>query len=54
VPPDQVAEVARREGATPFDVEGVELGHRDGRCSFESILLKYELDRDPALAIVGS
>jgi len=53
VPPDQVAEVARREGATPFDVEGVELGHRDGRCSFESILLKYELDRDPALAIVG-
>jgi len=32
-----------------YDVEGVELGHVDGRCSFESILLKYSLD-DPALA----
>ena len=34
--------------ATPFDMRGVELGHRDGRCSFESILARYELD-DPAL-----
>jgi hypothetical protein len=29
-------------------VGGVELGHVDGRCSFESILLKYGL-KDPAL-----
>jgi len=43
-----VTEVARDTGAIPFDVEGVELGHVDGRCSFESILLRYELD-DPAL-----
>lgn len=49
VAPDRVAEVAAREGAIPFDVEGVELGHVDGRCSFESILLKYGLT-DPALA----
>jgi hypothetical protein len=48
VAPDQVAAVAAREGAIPFDVEGVELGHVDGRCSFESILLKYGLT-DPAL-----
>ena len=45
---DQVAAVAAREGAIPFDVEGVELGHVDGRCSFESILLKHGLT-DPAL-----
>src|SRR4029077_15374845 len=32
----------------PYDVGGVELGHVDGRCSFESILLKYGL-QDPAL-----
>ena len=32
----------------PFDMTGVELGHREGRCSFESILLKYRLS-DPAL-----
>src|SRR6266704_136333 len=27
VPTDQVMEVAQREGATPFDVANVELGH---------------------------
>ena len=44
----EVERVAKIEGAIPFDIPGVELGHVDGRCSFESILLKYEL-RDPAL-----
>ena len=43
-----VPAVAEREGAIPYDVAGVELGHVDGRCSFESIILKYGLD-DPAL-----
>ena len=32
----------------PYDVKNVELGHVDGRCSFESIMVKYELN-DPAL-----
>ena len=45
---DDVSRVAREEGAEPFDVEGAELGHVDGRCSFESILVRYGL-RDPAL-----
>jgi hypothetical protein len=44
----QVAKMAKASGAIPFDAEGVELGHKDGRCSFESILLKYQL-KDPAL-----
>lgn len=35
-------------GGTPFDMRGAELGHHEGRCSFESLLLKYRLD-DPAL-----
>lgn len=39
-------------GATPFDMRGVELGHRDGRCSFESILVQYKLD-DLALDRIG-
>src|SRR5216683_2992447 len=43
-----VAAVAKREGAVPYDVAGVELGHVDGRCSFESIIVKYRL-KDPAL-----
>jgi hypothetical protein len=49
VPADQVIAVAEREGAIPYDVPGVELGHVDGRCSFESILLKYGGMDDPAL-----
>lgn len=48
VPPEEVADVVRRDGAIPYDLEGVELGHVDGRCSFESIILRYRLD-DPAL-----
>jgi len=34
--------------ATPFDMQGVELGHRGGECSFEAFLRRYELD-DPVL-----
>jgi hypothetical protein len=45
--PDQVP-----ADATPFDMRGVELGHRDGRCSFESILVRYRLD-DAALERIG-
>lgn len=48
VPAEEVTTVADREGAIPYDVKGVELGHVDGRCSFESIMIKYGLT-DPAL-----
>ncbi|HSB90630.1 MAG TPA: chromate resistance protein ChrB domain-containing protein [Anaerolineales bacterium] len=48
VPKSQIDRVAKETGAIPFDAPGVELGHHEGRCSFESILLKYDL-RDPAL-----
>ncbi len=52
-PADQVMAVAEGEGAIPYDVSGVELGHVDGRCSFESIILKYGLTQDPALAYLA-
>lgn len=48
VPVDEVQAVAERENAIPYDVKDVELGHVDGRCSFESIMVKYRLD-DSAL-----
>jgi len=48
VPPDQVKAVAQREDATPFDVPGVELGHRGPECSFDAFIRKYNLT-DPAL-----
>ncbi len=49
VPADQVMAVAEREGATPYDVPNVELGHVDGRCSFESIMLTHNLMDDTGL-----
>jgi len=45
---DDVSAVAQREDAIPYDVRGAELGHVDGRCSFESIMVSYHLT-DPAL-----
>ena len=43
VPKSQVDRVAKESGAIAFDAPGVELGHHQGRCSFESIILKYGL-----------
>jgi hypothetical protein len=40
---ERVAEVASEEGAIPYDIPGVELGHHNGDCSFEAILKKYKL-----------
>jgi len=48
VPKNQIEHMAAATGAIPFDAPGVELGHHDGRCSFESIMLKYDL-KDPGL-----
>lgn len=52
VPADEVSSVAERESALPYDVQDVELGHLDGRCSFESIIVKYQIN-DPALDLLA-
>ncbi len=43
VPKTLVAAVAEQEGAIPFDVPGVELGHHDDKCSFDAVIAKYQL-----------
>jgi hypothetical protein len=48
VPKNEIDRIAEETGAIPFDASGVELGHHEGRCSFESIILKYDL-REPGL-----
>ncbi len=52
VPREKVMEVAKTEGAIPFDVPGVELFHYeeggDEFVSFDAVIRKYKL-RDPAL-----
>jgi len=53
VPADQVMAIAEREGAIPYDVKDVELGHHGLECSFEAILKKHNLTGDPALRLLG-
>jgi hypothetical protein len=48
VPASQIEQVVKETGAIPFDAPGVELGHVDGRCSFDSIIVKYGL-KEPGL-----
>ncbi|HYK90864.1 MAG TPA: chromate resistance protein ChrB domain-containing protein [Acidobacteriota bacterium] len=52
VPSTRVREVAVDEGAIPFDVPDVELGHHDGKCSFEALVEKYRID-DPAIRLLA-
>ncbi|MEK7467017.1 MAG: chromate resistance protein ChrB domain-containing protein [Planctomycetota bacterium] len=53
VPVDEVAEVAKREGATSYDCKGDELGHRGKECSFDAIVKKWNLTKDPALVLMA-
>jgi len=52
VPANQVEAKARELGATPYDIEGCELGHHGEDVSFDSILKKYSLT-ESALALLG-
>ena len=51
-PAADVLVVAHNQGATPFDVPGVELGHRDGKCSFEALVTEYRIN-DAAIALLA-
>ncbi len=52
VPAEQVGAKARELDATPFDIDGCELGHHGEDVSFNSILKRYNLT-DPALVLLG-
>ncbi|MAO27247.1 chromate resistance protein ChrB domain-containing protein [Roseovarius sp.] len=47
VAPDQVADVAARYGATPFDIDGVPFSHRGEACSFDTMLDLFGLGSEP-------
>ena len=49
VPSDQVLEAAATEGAHSFDAPGATYEHRDGGCTFETLIAEYHLDDDLAL-----
>src|SRR5262245_23995792 len=49
VPAREVLAEAKRQGAIPYDIPDVELGHRGPLCSFDAFIDRYEL-ADPGLA----
>ncbi len=53
VPANEVMAVAEREGAIPYDVKDVELGHHGKECSFDAIVKKYNLAADPAMVLLA-
>src|SRR5436305_4999529 len=50
---DKVMEVAKREDAIAYDVKDVELGHHGKECSFDAIVKKFGIDRDPAMVLLA-
>jgi hypothetical protein len=52
VPPAEVLDYAEREGAISFDAPGAKYTHRDGKCSFETIVEEYGIT-DPATALIA-
>jgi hypothetical protein len=48
-PAKEVFTVAKRTGATPFDIDGAVLSHRNEKCSFDAFIEDYKLN-DPELA----
>src|SRR5438093_6341992 len=52
VPAPEVLAAAKREGAIPYDIPNVDLGHHGPQCSFDAFVDQYELD-DPALTVLA-
>ncbi len=52
VPRDEVLAYAAREGATSFDAPGAKYTHRDGKCSFETLIDEHGIT-DPAVLLMA-
>jgi hypothetical protein len=53
VPAEIVMETATQQNAIPFDVPNVEFGHHGKECSFDALVKKHQLDRDPAIVLLA-
>ena len=52
VPRDEVLGYAQREGATSFDAPGAKYTHRNGKCSFETLIEEHGMT-DPAVLLMA-
>lgn len=48
-PPNKVLAVAAEESARSFDAEGAEFTHEGQKCTFEVLIERFSLSKDPAL-----
>jgi hypothetical protein len=53
VPAEKVMDTATQQNAIPFDVPNVEFGHHGKECSFDALVKKHQLDRDPAIVLLA-
>ncbi len=51
VSPAEVPGVAEHFGATPFDIEGVHWSHRDGNCTFDTMIEEWGLGTEALLRL---
>ncbi len=51
VAPNEVADVAEKLGATPFDVEDVFWSHRGDNCTFDTLLAELKLETDALMRL---
>lgn len=52
LPPEDVLAYAAREGAISFDTPGAAYSHRDGMCSFETLVEEFKIG-DPAVVLMA-
>jgi protein-tyrosine-phosphatase len=53
VPAREVLAESKRQGAIPYDIPDVELGHHGAECSFDAFVARYEL-RHPGLTTLAA
>jgi hypothetical protein len=53
VPTSEVLCVAKREGATAFDIPGAPITHEGELCSFDTLIQRFGLETNKALAAVA-
>ena len=53
VSPSEVASVADRFGAAPFDVQGVFWSHRGEKCTFDTMIEEFGLTSEPLLKLAA-
>ena len=53
VPSERVLETAAAENAVAFDIPGAPISHEGELCSFDTLLKRFGLEKEPGLAVLA-